>query len=195
MKNKLVSILSIIGIISSLYKLIDYYYYKTYNGNDEIVFLDFKGSDKKDYNELFELSELKGKYIYATLNLRGEWDTYRNDLTNMSKLSEKYKNSNLVFLYTVDSVERYNDEYDWKKVIKKYELKGYHINLPNDYETNLWEETLDGKTTITHIPKYMLISNTGRIVDKWAHNPSKFDKLTNKIDSLMNKKRTHNKPQ
>ena len=70
----------------------------------------------------------------------------------------------------------------------KYNLRGYHINLPDGYERGLWK--LRSDTTDTRVPKYMLVSNTGEIITKYASSPSNTEELTKKIDSLlMNKKR------
>ncbi len=185
LKNRLIRLITVVGAIFILYELVDRVYYKTFNGNDEIIFIDFKGSHHKDYLELFKLPELKDKYVFTALNLRGDWDEYRNDLIAMNDLVERYKDTNLVFLYTVDSIGKYNDKYNWKKTIKNYNLRGYHINLPYGYENNLWESKYNGNVTYTIVPKYMLISDEGNIITKQTPMPSKFNELTNMIDSVL----------
>jgi len=183
MKKRIISILTIVSTLILIYELIDSFYYKSYNGNQEIVFIDFKGTELKNYSELSELPQLKGKWIFATLNLRDDRDEYKPDLEIMDSLYFGLKESNIVFVYTVENV----DQYDWKKTIRKYELKGFHIDLPDDYEYNLWEDSVAGYTTHWKIPKYMIISDKGEIIDKWSPRPRDYTKLIDRFNELKNR--------
>lgn len=185
MKKKIISIFTIVSALILIYELIDSFYYKSFSGNQDIMFIDFIGSDQKDYLEIAELPELKGKWIFATLNLRGDCDLYKPDLEMMDSLYDELEKSNIAFVYTVDSIDEYNHRYDWKKTIRKYELKGYHIDLPDGYEYKLWEDTFDGNSTRTKIPKYMIISDKGELIDKWAPRPSNYNELMEKFNDLM----------
>jgi len=185
MKKKLLSILTIASALVLVYQLLDSYYYKSYNGNKDIVFIEYKGTAEKNYMELFELPQLKGKWLYVTLNLRGDWDLYKPDLEMMDSLYRALSSSNVKFLYTVDSIDKYKHRYDWKKTIKKYELKGFHIDLPEGYEYGLWEDSIEGNSKRTKIPKYMIVSNKGEIIDKDAPRPSNYNELIKKFNELL----------
>jgi hypothetical protein len=181
----LFSISLLLGFFSIVF-LIEKWYVISYNGNSEIVFIEFQGTENNDYLEIFQLPEMKGKYVYVTLNLRGDSDEYREDLLSMEALEKRYKDSGVVFLYTVGDIEKWKNNYDWKKVIRKYKLKGYHLNLPFEYEKNLWEDIIiDGVNRGFRAPKYMLISKHGEIIDKWAPSPSSGDKLIDVLDGLL----------
>ena len=192
--------LKLISLLSALVFIIfwlERVYVRQYNGNHEIIFIEYTSIGNNDYLELFRLSELKDKYVFVTLNLSHDSPKYREDLLAMDALTERYKNSDIVFLHTVEiamfACHIFNCKrqvYDWKKVIKQYNLRGYHIKLPGLYEERLCESSFDGEKTITRCPKYMIISDKGEIIDKWAPRPSKKEELTNMIDSLLNKKTT-----
>jgi len=139
-----------------------------------------------DYNELFKIEELSNKYIYATLNNRADWKSNHEDILAMDTLFQRFHNDNLVFLYTADDIDGITNKYEWKKLIRKYNLRGYHINLPRGYEWNLQESRRIDSNTITSFPKYMIISNNGIIIDKWATRPRKTAKLISELDSLIN---------
>ena len=195
--KKLLKLISLLSALVYIIFWLERVYVRQYNGNHEIIFIEYTSSGNNDYLELFQLPELKGKYAYVTLDLSYDYEKYRTDLLAMDSLAERYKNSDIVFLYTVEmpmfACHIFNCKrriYDWKKVIMKYSLRGYHIQLPAFYEERLSESIFDGEKTITRYPKYMIISDKGEIIDKWAPRPSKKEELTHIIDSLLNKKTT-----
>lgn len=186
MKDRLLKLISILTALVSFAFWLERVYIRYYDGNQEIKFIEYTSSGNYDYREIFQIPELKGKFIYVTLKLRGDWDIYREDLLSMDTLISRYLNSDIAFLYTVDEIEGRSQIFDWKNVIIKYNLRGYHINLPYQYDVNLWEEVFDGQTTTIRIPKYMLVSKKGEIINKWAPKPSETEELMHVIDSLLN---------
>ncbi|WP_296379560.1 hypothetical protein [Winogradskyella sp.] len=185
-KKKISRLISIIGILFIAYKVIDFTYYYTFNGNDDIHFLKIEESKNHNYEEIFQLDELKNKYVYATLNNRADWKDFREDINSMKMLQKKYNKQNLIFLYTADDINGFFNEYEWKKLIKKYDLKGYHINLPQGYEWNLQYSRKTDSGTVTSFPKYMIISNKGKIIKKSATRPRNAERLIFELDSIMN---------
>lgn len=185
-KEKISRLLLIGAILFLIYRIIDFTYYYSFDGNDDIHFLKIEENKNHNYEELFKLEELNNKYVYATLNNRADWEDFRDDINAMEKLRKKFNNKNLVFLYTADDINGVFNKYEWKKLIKKYDLKGYHINLPHGYEWNLQYSRNTDSGTITHFPKYMIISDKGKIIKKSATRPRNTERLIIELDSILN---------
>lgn len=184
-KEKISKLIYYLAIIFVLYKIIDFVYYYSFEGNQDIHFLNIMETDTYNYEEIFELNQFKDKYVYVTLNNRADWERFREDIKAMEKLHERFNNKDLVFLYTADDIDGILNNYEWKKLIKKFDLKGYHINLPQGYEWNLQYSTKADTGRVTHFPKYMIVSDKGKIIKKTATRPKNTEKLIFELDSIM----------
>ena len=184
-KDKISKLIKYGAIIFIVYKIIDFSYYYSFGGNSEIHFLNIENTRNQDYEEIFELNEFKDKYVYVTLNNRADWKDFREDIKSMEKLRKKFNNKDLVFLYTADDISGVFNKYEWKKLIKKYDLKGYHINLPQGYEWNLQYSKNTKSGTTTTFPKYLIVSDKGKIIKKSATRPKNTERLIFQLDSIM----------
>jgi len=52
LKGKISKLLSLIILIITIYKTVDFIYYFSFAGNDDIHFVDFQGTEKFDYNHI-----------------------------------------------------------------------------------------------------------------------------------------------
>jgi len=80
------------------------------------------------------------------------------------------------------SFDRNLDDFEWLSYIKKYNLRGYHIRsnekFVNDFmQVSNWSYKL---------PTYIVVNNTGEIVEKSAFYPSEKEKLYNQIKIKLN---------
>jgi len=77
--------------------------------------------------------------------------------------------------------ERNLDNAQWLDYIKKYELKGYHMRVNEDFAKKFSKLGFKGR-----LPTYMIVNSEGEIVEPDAHRPSSQEKLYNQIESKLN---------
>lgn len=108
------------------------------------------------------LSDFYGKFVYIDC-----WSSFcgpcLKEIPEMNKLSDEYKNENIVFI----SISADNDREKWLSKIKELKLtntinlwtSGTNHNFNNDYNAKAF-------------PRYILIDDKGKILDATAENPS-----------------------
>lgn len=128
------------------------------------------------------LNNFKGKVVYLDI-----WSPYcgpcRHEMLNAAPLlHERYALRNVIFLsICVDATEE-----KWKENLKKLNPKG--INLYADRRKN---QKLMSDYNVNSVPRYILIDQTGKIVNNNAGRPSDLhDTENNEIDELLRANKT-----
>lgn len=111
------------------------------------------------------LKDLRGNYVYIDA-----WATWcgpcKREIPHLKELEEQFADENVSFVSI--SLDEKDDRAKWKKMVKKKELEGHQLiangeafgsKLANDY-------------LINSIPRFILISPDGKIIDNNAERPS-----------------------
>ncbi len=124
------------------------------------------------------LGDLKGKVVYIDV-----WATWcgpcLKEFPHSKKVQQQFEGNNQVaFLYV--SVDRADDREKWKKMVSNKELKGLHIiESPESEAASIRKAYL-----INGIPRYILVDQSGNIVDAEAERPSS-GKVGDEIQRLL----------
>lgn len=133
-------------------------------------------SDLNDnYHSLDDvIARNKGKVIY--LDIWASWcGPCKAQMPASHQLQEKYKNSDVVFMYV--SIDRNNKA--WEASAKQFDL------MQNSYlARNYPKAQLFQKHNVSSIPRYMLFDKNGRLIDSNANRPSSALISTN-IEQLL----------
>lgn len=125
--------------------------------------------------EMVSLSDLKGKKIYVDV-----WATWCGpciaEIPSLKSLETELHAENLEFVSV--SIDQLKDKEKWMKFIDDKDLKG--IQLMAD---NAWESDIATDYNIKGIPRFILIDESGKLLDADAPRPSdpKIKELLTKI--------------
>lgn len=110
------------------------------------------------------LDDFKGKYVYIDF-----WATWCKpciaEFPALESIQGKYKNKNIVFLSI--SVDRQIHHEKWRKMIDNKELKGIQLFADKDFDSEFVKDYM-----VQGIPRFILLSPTGEIIDIDAPRPS-----------------------
>lgn len=125
-----------------------------------------------DSGNTVRLSDFYGKFVYIDC-----WSSFcgpcLKEMPEMKKLSDEYKNENIVFI----SISADSDREKWLSKINEFQLTntinlwtiGTNHNFNNDYNAKAF-------------PRYILIDDKGNILDATADNPSM---IKEKLEQLL----------
>ena len=137
---------------------------------------------KDENGKTIKLSDLRGKIIYLDFWATGCGSCIYEFQNSMSKFHEKYKDSNITYVY----IDVDDNEANWKRGIEQYKLEG--INLIAEG----WvKHPVCQAYNVFGIPHYVLIDEEGIIVENHADRPSYIlmKGANSKFDQLVNKKK------
>jgi len=158
-----------------------YFYNSSNSGNENIKFIE--NSDRFQKIESFlDLQEFKGSILYIDI-----WGPNcgpcLQEFKYLKELKERFKNDPVKFIYLA-TLNRSTDVLKWKKLIKKYKLYGYHLNINADFYKNIW--IIPGITDVYMIPHYIIVDKNGNITYSNAERPSSHEKLYKQLDDIIN---------
>lgn len=140
------------------------------------------GTDSPKFNYenhkggLTSLESLKGKYVYVDV-----WATWcgpcRQEIPYLQKTEEKYHGKNIEFVSI--SVDVMKDHDKWAKFVTDKNLGGIQLLADKD-----WKSDFVQGYKINGIPRFILISPEGKIVNADAPRPSS-PELVTLLDSLV----------
>lgn len=111
-----------------------------------------------------KLSDFKGKYVYVDI-----WATWcgpcKVEIPSLKKLEEEYGDKNIVFVSM--SVDEPKNKTIWGNFVKEKELSGVQI-----FTNEGWKAPFVTELEVTGIPRFVLISPEGIIVNPDAPRPS-----------------------
>jgi len=144
--------------------------------NPEIKVVD----NYQKFNSLNEaVAQFKGKKLFVDV-----WATWcgpcKEEFQYKDKLQALLKKNNIQVLYI--SIDKVDQEKQWKDMISFYNLEGYHIRTNEKLYADLIK--LYNQNGMIAIPWYLLIDENGNIVKEHASRPSEIDKLE---EEIMNK--------
>ena len=145
--------------------IIDFYNKIDRDYEEDISFIE----NSENINTLDEaISSLRGKKIYIDI-----WATWcgpcKREFEHSEKLNSILKEKDIQILYI--SIDKEQDETQWKNLIKYYNLKGKHIRANESFCKELYR-MYDEKNLSIAIPWYILIDEKGNILQKEAKHPS-----------------------
>lgn len=122
------------------------------------------------------LEDLKGKYVYIDV-----WATWcgpcRQEIPFLQKTEEAYHGKNIEFVSI--SVDEQKNHEKWKQFVKDKNLGGIQLLADKD-----WQSDFVQGYKINGIPRFILISPEGKIVNADAPRPSS-PELVTLLDSLV----------
>ncbi len=128
----------------------------------------------EDYNSWNELtSEFQNNVVYVDI-----WATWCKpcieEFIHYPEVEELVKDQPVKLLFL--SIDRSKQEKKWRKQIEKYQLEGYHLIANQALQQDLWQHIHQQDTRVP-IPRYLIIDQRGKIVDKDAPKPSELEEL------------------
>lgn len=139
------------------------------NASNKVYLLNNK-LEKSNLNDI--IKQNKGNLIY--IDFWASWCTpCRKAMKSSKKLSEKYKNKKIVFIYL--SID--NSLEDWKKASKEEHIFDNSYKAINYPKANFYKNL-----SLNSIPRYLLYNENGKFIHKNAPSPS-----TKEIEKLINK--------
>ncbi len=133
----------------------------------------FKDRNGKDVS----LEDFKGKYVL--IDIWATWCTpCLRELPYLKKIEKKYHGKNIAFIgLSVDN----KTEYDlWQQTLKDKEMNGIQLFTDKAFESDFVSDF-----GVTSIPRFILISPEGKIVESHLTKPSN-DKTHALLDKLLN---------
>lgn len=127
-------VLSILAVVTSisLFFIGRDYYYQSYSGYAETILIP-NSSEIHSIEDLTNLKDLKGNVLYIDY-----WGTHCppcmrefQHLVEQKDLKERYKGKAVRFVYLASCDS--NETARWKRIINKYELHGYHMQMIGYY--------------------------------------------------------------
>lgn len=178
---KILKISAFVLLVIILIILGQYYYDKSFEGNENIHLIS-QGERIKTLEELIAKEDFKNNALYIDI-----WGTSCKPCINEFKyavnLKERYKNKPIKFIYLSSPYGHFDDEQKWKNMIRKYNLAGYHLLMSMDFYYNIWK--IEGIKDSFVIPHYILIDKEGKINKINAARPSEGEELYKQIDALL----------
>lgn len=123
-----------------------------------------------------KLSDLKGKYVYIDV-----WATWcgpcRAEIPSLQKVEEQFHGKNIEFVSI--SVDTDKDFEKWKTFVTEKQLGGTQL-----FADKNWKSSFIEGFNINSIPRFLLISPEGIVIDSNASRPSD-PKLTTQLSELL----------
>ncbi len=156
-----------------------------YQGDDSIRLLE-PSKPYTSIKEILQTDELRGKVVYADM-----WGTTcgpcLEEFKNHTKpLKKQYQNNKSVAFLYVCLDKHPGAEYRWKKRIKDFDIKGYHVLLNEEQFVKFYGEIANTSGSEQYaIPRYFIVSQRGDFVSRDAKRPSDYKTLYAQIDSTI----------
>ena len=139
--------------------------------------------------EILELPYFENKVVLVDL-----WFTSCKpcliEFKQMEELKARFKDDSIAYLYLCapTTVEwDPTDEGSWRRLIKKYDLRGVHVKLTNEFMENFWNSYKEANPegNLYYFPTYLLIDKNGKITNYNAPRPSSGQALLDKLEKLL----------
>ena len=152
---------------------------KAYHQKIEADFLDkVKFVENPDEIETFDelISHFKGKQLYIDI-----WATWcgpcKDEFKYGAELKRMLSEKNTEILYI--SIDEAENDQRWLGMIKYYNLDGNHIRAYSSLQSSVRDLIVEnGRISI---PQYIIVDESGKIVDVNAPRPSEIDELRNRL--------------
>lgn len=132
-------------------------------------------------SQLKNIQGLKGKYLFIDL-----WASWcmpcRAEFSYRSKLDELLNTySNITTVYI--SIDGEKQEKAWLNCVEYYKLEGYHLRATSALQEDI-KKNVYGKEQF-EIPRYLLISPDGKILNSDLPRPSEYPQLKEALEDIM----------
>jgi|GEM_PF-5747441 len=191
MKKNLIRILAVIVSIFAFSRSLsfDYWKYKLFIKNDEIVFLEVDQDKIKTYQDLLNMKEFKGRPCLICVNTRFSYDFLQEETPHILKLHKNLNSSNINFIYTAIGLEdNTHDKMEWFIKMNELGLKGVHISLSDEFEEYfpliiIKKDSANSESW--NIPKYLIVDKNGVKTDTIYNFISKTNYLSEAIENKL----------
>ncbi len=151
-------------------KIIDFHKKAGQGLDKDIKFID----GYKNINSLDEcFQSFKGEKVYVDI-----WATWcgacKDEFKHSKELKQLLASRGVSMLYI--SIDREKDEKRWEGMIKYYQLSGSHIRATPELKADL--KNMLGRFGI---PRYLLVDENGKVINKNAKRPSKLSELEKQL--------------
>lgn len=137
----------------------------------------YLGSSANSLQELAKTKELQDKWILVDM-----WATWclpcRQEFQYSAALHEwlkQYPQIAMVYL----SIDRKEEEKQWKKDIELFRLEGYHLRASNEMKQDIAEKLFQSGSIF--VPRYILLDKAGQVVVFDLPRPSDMNAMEKKI--------------
>jgi hypothetical protein len=118
-----------------------------------------------------------------------QYSSIEEQLIALDTISQKYKNSDIAFIYIADPYNSYPSRKDylrkWKMAVKQHESPGYHL-IMNPELANQVRQRIDSTYNGCY-PRYLLANKQGKIINYEAAWPQDTVLLYPQINHLLAK--------
>ena len=142
----------------------------------------YLASSADSLQDLLKAKELQNKWILVDV-----WATWclpcRQEFQHAAALHEwlkQYPQIAMVYL----SIDRQEEEKQWKKDIELFRLEGYHLRASQKMRQDITEKFFQGGSIF--VPRYILLNKDGEIVIPDLPRPSDINAMKNEIEKELN---------
>lgn len=150
---------------------------------DDEIFADahFISEPIESLSDLCKLSALQGKYLYIDL-----WASWcmpcRGEFSHKEKAEEILSaHGNIATVYV--SIDKEEQEKAWRNCINRYKLKGYHLRASAALTDWIQKEVY--QSAPFEIPRYVLLSPSGEILNNDLPRPSSYPQLKEAMENTL----------
>ena len=147
---------------------------------DEIKFIETDKTFEK------QLEKFKGKILFVDTWFTSCGSCIKQ-FDHMKELDSFFLQNNVISLFICFGNS--SDKEKWKKLVNKYQLKGYHLFLEKSKITGYKKELkVKYKKSLFHgAPRYLIVNKEGKIIDDFSPRPIEKQKIINIINNISKK--------
>ena len=154
----------------------------TYNGDDNIHFIDDKFETLTD---LIAQPQFNNKVVYIDFWF-STCSPCIEDFQHLPELKKLLETYEVEYLYLGHPISAPNTYQLWKSAIKKYHLVGWHVFMDDQLENNI-RKLINGNSDkkFEFYPRYLLVNQQNKIVDYNATRPPETKQIVEQIKQLI----------
>ena len=158
------------------------------DGTDTIAYIE-PDDAYTSFSDILQHADLRGKVIFVDYWHTGCGPCLR-EFESLSKLKERFKHKDLVYLYLGKDRSVPGEKFRWKKMIESKNLSGFHYFMTNEKYYRFWDESVGDTTILQAFPHYLIIDRAGNIANNNAPWPSD-TRLIDELSKVLSEEHNH----